>query len=115
MPKLAPTYTYAATIYRWVDGDTVWLDVDLGFRMAARTDFRLYGIDTPERGAEGYAEATSRCNALAPAGTPVVIHTVKSPDKYGRWLVDVHTAAGSINEALIAEGLAKAYYGGTKS
>lgn len=110
-----PIYHYAATVVRWVDGDTVWLDVDLGFRMHTTNDFRSYGIDTPERGQDGFVEAVSRVNELAPAGSAVHIDSYKNPDKYGRWLVVVYTADGTnINQALVDEGLAVPYYGGTK-
>lgn len=111
-----PAYTYAAEIIRWVDGDTVWLKVDLGFRMSSAADFRLHGVDTPERGQPGHTEATARVRELAPAGTIVTIHTFRNADKYGRWLAVVYPFGvdRSLNSTLIAEQLAVAYYGGTR-
>lgn len=109
-----PSYTYRATVVRWVDGDTAWLTIDLGFRMSATTDFRLYGINTPERGQPGYAEATARANALAPAGSTVLVTTYKNPDKYGRWLVEIFASTIDVNQTLVSEGLAVPYFGGTK-
>lgn len=106
-------YTYNATVTRWVDGDTVWLDVDMGFRLQTGNDFRLNGINTPERGQAGYQEAKDRANALAPAGSAVVIKTTK-PDKYGRWLAEVWANDICVNLTLITEGLAVPYFGGTK-
>lgn len=41
-------YSYKAKLGRVVDGDTVWLDVDLGFNIWAHLGFRLEGINTPE-------------------------------------------------------------------
>jgi micrococcal nuclease len=113
------TYRYKATVVRWVDGDTVWLEVDLGFRMKTINDFRLYGVDTPERGQLNYKEATTFVNAIAPVGTEVTVFTYKDPDKYGRWLAEVIPLgdAGSIpsvSNQLINAGLAKTYFGGTK-
>lgn len=108
-------FNYSATIVRWVDGDTVDMRVDLGFRMFAETRFRLFGIDTPERGQTGYAEATALARQLAPIGGTVRISTYKDQDKYGRWLVDVFTAEEhTVNETLLASGYAKPYFGGTK-
>ena len=117
-------YSYQATVVRWVDGDTVWLDVDLGFRMHSTTDFRLYGVNTPERGQPGYAEATARCHEVAPTGSKVIVHVFKDPDKYGRWLVivvpvvpvsvpgvSVVEAGASVNDVLVREGLAVVYFG----
>ena len=43
-------YEYVARITAVVDGDTFDADVDLGFRIRVAMRFRLYGIDTPERG-----------------------------------------------------------------
>ena len=112
-------YTYKATVLRWIDGDSVWLEVDLGFRMKTINDFRLYGVDTPERGQPNYSEAKAFVEKLAPAGTEVLIKTYKNPDKYGRWLVEV-TPLGdfgsipNVGNQLINAGLAKPYFGGTK-
>ena len=42
-------YEYNATIRYIVDGDTVDVDIDLGFDVWLRNQrIRLYGIDTPE-------------------------------------------------------------------
>lgn len=110
-------YTYGAKIVRWVDGDTVWLDVDLGFRMTGELDMRLLDVNTPERGQAGYSEAKQFVNELAPEGTEVVIATFKNPDKYGRWLVQVFTkddVAEPINRKLLTAGHAVAYDGGKR-
>ena len=42
-------YEYKAKIRRIVDGDTVDVDIDLGFNMIlSKQRIRLYGIDAPE-------------------------------------------------------------------
>ena len=41
-------YTYRAKLVKVVDGDTVDLDVDLGFHTTLRIRGRLIGVDTPE-------------------------------------------------------------------
>ena len=42
-------YEYKCKIDRVVDGDTVDVDIDLGFGIWLRKErVRLYGIDTPE-------------------------------------------------------------------
>ena len=42
-------YEYRTKIRRIVDGDTVDVDIDLGFGMIlSKQRIRLYGIDTPE-------------------------------------------------------------------
>jgi micrococcal nuclease len=120
-PNAVPDYTYKATVDRWVDGDTVWLTVDLGFRFTMNSDFRLYGINTPEHNQPGFHEATAFAEAHAPAGSPVVIRSYKDPDKYGRWIVQIFVGGTvlvgqtDLNDALVASGLAVPYFGGTKA
>lgn len=112
---IAPEYRYEAQVIRWIDGDTVDLRVDLGFYMWMEGRFRLYGIDTPERGQEDYQEAIDFVNRVAPVGTRVVIQTYKSADKYGRFLAIIESASAfNVNQALMDEGLAYGYFGGTK-
>jgi len=108
-------YRYKAAIDRWVDGDTVDLYVDLGFHTYIKTRFRLYGIDTPERGQLLWAEATAAAKHMAPEGTDVVIDVFKDADKYGRWLVNIKLDEQTVNDALVAAGLAREYDGGTKT
>lgn len=48
-----PDYSYRCKVVRVVDGDTIDVDIDLGFNMTARKRLRLYGVNTWEtRGAE---------------------------------------------------------------
>lgn len=108
-------YDYSATVVRWVDGDTVDLRVDLGFHTFVETRFRLYGIDTPERGQKNHDEAWHLAETLAPVGAVVTIHSYKNADKYGRWLAEIITATGtSVNNGLLTAALAVPYFGGTK-
>jgi micrococcal nuclease len=98
---------YPAVVVKLVDGDTLELMVDLGFRMTFRDRFRIRGIQAPEtRGAE--RELGLRCQlalaALVPPGTPVVVTTHKA-EKYGRWLADVSLDDGdSLAARLVRDG-----------
>lgn len=108
-------FEYAATVINVVDGDTLDVTIDLGFRMTTVQRIRLYGLDTPERGTENYAEAKSMLTHLV-VGKPVIARTVKPADKYGRWLASLHTPeCDDVAEAIIAAGYAKPYFGGTKT
>lgn len=112
--NLESAYEYRAVVVRWIDGDTVELNVDLGFRLGLVERFRLAGLDTPERGRAGSVDAWVRAKVLAPAGSEVLIVTTKA-DKYGRWLAHVYPPVGpSINDTLLEEGLAVPYDGGAK-
>ena len=99
-------YQYRATVVRWVDGDTVELTVDLGFRVNMTETFRLYDpngyIDTPERGEPNYNEAKSFSESMYPPGRQFVVNTYKK-DKYGRWLVHIP----DLNLGLEQHGLLK--------
>ena len=101
-----------------VDGDTLDLDTDLGFRLTFRQRYRLYGVDTPEVNDANPAvrELAAKAKAFVQAavgGREVVLNShMDRADKYGRWLAVVHyqDAAGvwiDLNQELIRLGLAK--------
>jgi len=109
-------YEYRATIDRWVDGDTVELTVDLGFRIYQQTSVRLLGVDTPERGQAGYTPACDYVRMIAPVGSAVVVRTRKDEtEKYGRYLASIWIASGvSVANLLLEEGLGRPYDGGKR-
>ena len=115
-------YDYQCKIVRVVDGDTVDVDIDLGFntwRFCER--IRLHGIDTPEcrtRDAQekqaGLAAKDYVTRRLQLGGTYSL--TTKEKGKFGRYLGVILLEDGtSINEALVEENLAVAYHGQNKS
>ena len=85
-------YNYRARAVRCVDGDTVDLEVDLGFKIFTNIRARLIGVDTPERGQEDYKRATMMLTNLLTAYADdnglLNIKTEKT-GKYGRWLVEI--------------------------
>jgi micrococcal nuclease len=108
-------YEYNATVVRWVDGDTVDLIIDLGFTLAFKHRCRVWGVNTPERGNPGYAEATSFCRSMAPENSKIVVKTYRdTADKYGRYLVNILIGGTSLSELLVEAKLAVPYFGGTK-
>ncbi len=110
-------YWYRAKCLGVVDGDTIDVLTDLGFRVGWEQRLRLYGIDTYELNdpdaakralaVDGKAYVTSRIE-----GKDVVLNTFKDRgDKYGRWLAVVHYLADDgtwhdLNDELLAAGLA---------
>ena len=92
-------HTYRAQVVKVVDGDTLDLDVDLGFYTTLRIRGRLVGVDTPERGHRDFVLATDNLVKLLRNVTDsegyMVIQTSKT-GKYGRWLVNIH----GVNESL---------------
>lgn len=107
-------YEYHATVIKIVDGDTVDLNVDLGFRIWNRDRFRLLGINAPEVvGATHDAgiAAKQHLEQIMPIDSAVVIHSEKpvSRDKYGRWLARLFLGDKDINQAMIDDGFAVEY------
>lgn len=108
-------YEYEATVRRWVDGDTVDVDIDLGFGLIySNQRIRLYGIDAPEQRTRDLVEkekglaATAYVNEQAPVGSKVVIKTYKD-DKYGRILGEIFVGDTNLNTLLTVEGHAVRY------
>lgn len=116
---------YRVKIIRCVDGDTVDVEIDLGFQVKLSERLRLAGIDTPERGQKNYNQARQRleqllASAALPGGyvickTSLDKHGRDRRGKFGRPLIEFFDKTGeSINQKLVAEGLAKEYHGGKK-
>jgi micrococcal nuclease len=113
-------YNYEATIRRWVDGDTVDVDIDLGFGLVySNQRLRLYGIDAYESRTRNLDEkkkglaAKDYVNEMAPVGTKVTIITHKT-GKYGRILAEIffeteYNDWKCINNLLVEEGHATEY------
>jgi len=103
-------WLYDATLVRVVDGDTVDLEVDLGFRISARIRCRLKGVDCPERGQPKWDLARDRVHALL-AGRRFLVGTeLDAKDKYGRVLATIWPMGEerSVNRILVDEDLGQA-------
>ena len=107
-----------------VDGDTIDVEIDLGFDISFSSRVRLAGIDTPESRTTNKAEkvlgleAKEYVKSKIKDAKDVVIKTEKmdSSEKYGRILgwVFLDGSKVSINEQMIADGYAWGYLGDTK-
>ena len=82
-------YTYKAYILKIIDGDTLWLNIDLGFKTWIYHKIRLRGIGTPEMGTPPGQEA---CQYVKTAlkGLPFVVVKSHGRDKFDRYLMDVY-------------------------
>lgn len=124
-------YEYKAEILRVVDGDTVDVDIDLGFGIWMKKErVRLYGIDTPESRTRDKTEkvfglaAKKRLKELL--GKKCVLKTFAARDgedmkgKFGRILGDFHVYYGEedrwcmLSTIMLHEGHAVAYEGRSK-
>ena len=107
-----------------VDGDTIDVDIDLGFNISYSQRVRLAGIDTPESRTKDAREKAlglevkNKVKSAIDSAKTVIIKTElpDSTEKYGRILgwVYLDGSAKSLNEQLIDEGYAWGYMGETK-
>lgn len=103
------TYEYKAHVLRVVDGDTLRLDVDLGFGIWRRDEpYRLLRINAPEMRFKAGKKAKEFLIALlAEVGMDATIRTEKS-DVYGRFLAEVTLIDGTnISTYMTEHGHAK--------
>ncbi len=103
-------YYYKAFVTKVYDGDTVTVDIDLGFGLQLNKQvLRLSNIDTPEiRGDERFDGIISK-NIVSDLilGKSVIIKTDKdTKGKYGRWIAEIYIDDLNVNEYLIDEGYA---------
>jgi micrococcal nuclease len=118
-----PRYHYRCRLLSVVDGDTLDLEIDLGFHMRKTERVRLAGVNTPElrgRSAEERAHAQAAVALVrqwcGDRAQRLLVKTEQdSRDKFGRMLatlLDMNTGE-MLQGALMAAGLAVAYDGKT--
>ena len=91
-------YEYPCEVIDVYDGDTLTLQVDLGFRTFSKVKVRLLDIDTPEITGEERPEGLKATEHVLywidfwddGAEWPFIVKTRKT-GKYGRWLADLKT------------------------
>lgn len=106
-------YIYNALVVKVVDGDTIDVQVDLGFYVKFDTRLRLARINTPELHStveedRVKAQEAKQHMLLRLDGKQVVIES-KRKDKYGRFLAEVFVDDVNINDELLTMGLAVLY------
>jgi len=115
-------YDYRCKIVRVIDGDSILVDIDLGFdTWRCGESIRLFGVDCPEcrsrdpkEKAAGLAAKDFVKGLLHDGGTYTL--TTKEKGKFGRYLGVIKLEDGtSINGELVKENLAVAYHGQNKS
>ncbi len=125
-------YEYKAVVDRVVDGDTIDVTIDLGFKTWKKIRVRMEGINTPESRTRDKEEkerglaAKSRLQEILEFNNNQCILHVSGIGKFGRALATVHVISLSpvstetgitkinVNKQLIEEGHAVEYYGGKR-
>jgi micrococcal nuclease len=117
---------YDVVLIKAVDGDTVDVDIDLGFNVWLHDErVRIMGIDTPESRTSDKVEklfglaAKARLKELLHEGATLITTEEKNGEdmrgKFGRILGDFKIPDGrNVTDVLIEEGHCVAYFGGSK-
>ena len=117
---------YDVKLLKVVDGDTVDVDIDLGFGIWLHDErVRIMGIDTPESRTSDEVEklfglaAKDRLKELLHEGGKLITTEDKDGEdmkgKFGRILGDFRVPDGRVvTDILIEEGHCVAYFGGSK-
>jgi micrococcal nuclease len=122
-------YEYRVKIVRIIDGDTVDVDIDLGFGIWIHKErVRIMGIDTPESRTRDLVEklfglaAKARLEELL--GEHSILRTQIAKDgtdmkgKFGRilgdFVVEYNGVERLVTEVMMEEGHCVPYYGGAK-
>ena len=122
-------YEYECTIRKIVDGDTIDVDINLGFNTWINNErVRLYGIDTPESRTRDLEEkkfglyAKSVVDKYLPVGSKQVLVThLDKVGKFGRILGEFRIYDGeqdrqtTINEYMIRKSIGVEYKGQSKN
>tara|TARA_R100001460_G_scaffold815_1_gene3598 strand:- start:728 stop:1108 length:381 start_codon:yes stop_codon:yes gene_type:complete len=125
-------YEYNAIVERVVDGDTIDVIIDLGFKTWKKVRVRMEGINTPESRTRDLEEkkrglaAKDRLVEILELNNNKCILHVSGVGKFGRAIANVFVTSLSpthddssltlinVNQQLIVEGHAKEYYGGKR-
>jgi len=118
-------YTYKCKVKKVVDGDTVVVDIDLGFNIiVADQTIRLSGIDTPESRTTNKEEkergllSKKKLSEKLSTNAYYTIQTVKednNDDKFGRILgVFLNEDGSSVNQWMVDNNYAVSYTGANK-
>jgi micrococcal nuclease len=115
-------YEYGCKVTRVIDGDTIDVDLDLGFDIIYKCRVRLYGIDTPEsrtRNKDEKARGKLASKFLQDAinnGAHVILrtHLKDSKGKFGRVLASVIVDGIDVNQQMVVNHMAVRYEGQSK-
>lgn len=111
-------YQYKAKVDKIIDGDTIDVIIDLGFKITTYQRIRLANINTPEtynvkRDSDEYQSGLASKQyvekRIAANNYEIKVETEKVPEKYGRYIGTIWLADStiSLNDELVEKGLAK--------
>src|SRR5438105_3433362 len=102
-------FTYAVQLLDVHDGDTVHLDIDLGFHTWRRGErYRLARINAPEI-TTAMGPVSRDALTLKLSGAKKLVATTSKADNYGRYLVELLADGQNVNDWMVAAGYAAVY------
>ena len=120
-------YEYKCKVLRVVDGDTVDVDIDLGFGVWMKKErVRMMGIDTPESRTRDKVEkkfglaSKKYVKDVMPVGSSQILKTEidrsgeDKKGKFGRILGDFIIDGKKLTKQMITDGYGVAYHGQNK-
>jgi micrococcal nuclease len=119
-PSSVKQYTYKGKVIEIIDGDTLWVDIDLGFDVSVKRKLRLRDIDTPHVDTKDGQDSKSFVVSRLKPCKFVIVKTYWR-DKFNRYLADIFydastqslskvAASGTfLNQELLDESLAVRY------
>jgi len=113
---------YQAKVVKVIDGDTIDVDIDLGFSIIlSKQRIRLFGIDTPEsrtrdKEEKFYGKLSAQfLKDRCAKGSYITLRTyLDKKGKFGRILGEIIVDKINLNKQMIKEHLAVAYFGQSK-
>lgn len=109
MATIQPTYQYQAHVVRVIDGDTIVVQVDLGFKIWAEKTLRLARINSPELSTPAGIIARDYVNKyLLINNSGMIVFTSKKLDIYGRSIAEVQIKSEAeeafLSDLVVASG-----------
>ncbi len=86
--KASQLHTYKAQLSRVVDGDTIHVTLDLGFKIQHKEILRLAKISAPELSSEAGKKSAETLKKILKDAPLLIVKTNKT-DIYGRYIADV--------------------------
>ena len=97
-------YVYKAYVLRVIDGDTMWINIDLGFKTWIYHKTRFRGISAAELGTTG-ADKPFQYIKTVLKGVPFIVVKSHGRDKFDRFLMDIYYKPGEEDpQKVYAEG-----------
>ncbi len=109
-------YSYQAKVEKWVDGDTLVLEIDLGFDARRSERIRLARINSHEMRSDKITHRRKARHArmvgkkFCPEGSIVKVTTFKNKfDMYARYIAEVTYQGKNLSDYLIEQGVAEVF------